>query len=59
MKPWIERFDWKDQLQYTGTSAVPQKHEQFKFRLVTWIEQHLMGGRQLGGYRNYRLLRGV
>jgi len=55
MQPWIEKCAWKDQLQYTGTSSVVHKHDKCKYRTLTWIEQHLLGGRQLGGFKNYKL----
>lgn len=58
MQPWLERFDWRDELQYHGKSRWPQKHELLRYRVVTFIEQKLLGGRRLGGYRNYVRLRG-
>jgi glycosyltransferase involved in cell wall biosynthesis len=56
MKEWIAKFNWKDELQYTG--SVPEyrrkhKHEKLKYRLLTWLENHLLGGRTVGGFRNY------
>lgn len=56
MNEFIKRFDWKDRLRYSGKPGIPpQKHERFKYRMLTWIEQHLLGGLQLFGFRNYRL----
>jgi glycosyltransferase involved in cell wall biosynthesis len=55
----IAQMDWKDKLQYSGRPnpyRAPHKHERLKYRLLSWIEQHLMGGRQIGGFRNYQLL---
>jgi hypothetical protein len=57
MRPWIDRFDWADQLQYTGKSTVPQKHNRFKYRMLTFIEQRLFGGRIHLGAKAYVLLR--
>jgi len=51
-------MDWSEKLQMNGTpdpGREPHKHERFKYRLLTWIEQRLLGGRQLGGFRNYEL----
>lgn len=56
MKEWIEKMNWKDQLQYKGRSTVRNKHERFKYRLLTFLEQKLLGGRQLGGFKNYKLI---
>ncbi|NLP03097.1 MAG: hypothetical protein GX089_11420 [Fibrobacter sp.] len=57
MKPWIARMDWKDQLQYTGKSPVRHKHDRLKYRILTFLEQKVFGGRQLGGFKNYILLK--
>ncbi len=56
MKEWIGKFNWQDELQYTG--GVPKyrrkhKHEKLKYRLLTWLENRLLGGRTVGGFRNY------
>jgi hypothetical protein len=56
MKDWIARFDWKDQLRYSGglsTNRPRHKHDKLKFRIISFIEKHLPGGRRLGEFRNY------
>lgn len=62
MQEWIKRFDWEDQLQYSGN--IPKyrkkhKHERLKYRILSWIEQHINGGRQISGFKNYILLKRV
>ncbi|MBZ4683374.1 MAG: hypothetical protein PWP46_1691 [Fusobacteriaceae bacterium] len=60
MKEWIEKFNWKDKLQYSGEPnpyRKKHKHEKLKYRILTFIEQKIIGGRQLGGFRNYILLK--
>lgn len=61
LKPWMEKFDWQDQLRTTGPaeSLVPMKmkHDRPKYRVISWIEKKLLAGRRLGEFRNYRLLR--
>ncbi|GAB4187544.1 MAG: hypothetical protein Kow00108_24480 [Calditrichia bacterium] len=61
MKERIQKMDWKDKLTYEGKVGIfsPNKarHDRIKYRVVTWIEQNLMGGRQLFGYKNYNLLK--
>jgi hypothetical protein len=61
MAPWIEKFDWKDQLRFSGPSISQNpfraKHDRFRYRLITWIEKHLLGGRRLGEFKNYVLVR--
>jgi len=60
MGPWIERFNWKDQLRFEGPARslnpVKAKHDKRKYRIVSWIEKHLLFGRRLGEFRNYILL---
>lgn len=61
MRTRIERFDWADQLNYGDKPDDPNrkrhKHERPKYRFLTWLEQTLLGGRQIGGFRNYILLK--
>lgn len=57
MKEWIESMDWKDQLQYAGKSSVRHKHDLPKYRILTFLEQKIFGGMQIGGFHNYRLVR--
>lgn len=60
MKDWILKFDWKEKLQYSGKPnkfRKPHKHELLKYRWLTFIEQNLRGGKQIGGFRNYILLK--
>ncbi len=60
MREFIARFDWDAALREFATNPTDRplhKHERMKYRVLTWIEQHLAGGRELGGFRNYELLR--
>ena len=61
MKPWIEKFDWKDQLRFSGpvisTNPSRAKHDRFKYRVISWIEKKLLGGRRLGEFKNYILVK--
>lgn len=57
MKPWLERIDWKDQLQYTGKPRSLHRHDRLKYRILTFIEQNVFGGRVRLGAKGYRLLR--
>lgn len=57
----IRQMDWKDKLRYEGKMGLfsPNKarHDRLKYRVVSWIEQKILGGRQLFGYKNYILLK--
>jgi hypothetical protein len=60
MKEWIAAFSWRDELQPDG--PVPgyrkrHKHEKCKYRLLSWLENRILKGRTVGGFRNYRLIR--
>jgi hypothetical protein len=56
MKTFIDRFNWADQLkEFPAVSE--HKHDRFKYRLLTFIEQNLLGGNQIGGFKNYTLLK--
>ncbi len=65
MEERIRLFNWSDQLeqQYdrmqiarkNGKPVHKHKHERMKYRLLTFIEQNLLGGRQIFCFRNYRL----
>lgn len=60
LKNWMEKFDWKDELQYSGTYPKDRPkhgHERIKYRIVSWIENNLLGGRTIGGFKNYILLK--
>lgn len=59
LRDWVKRCDWQDRLRYTGTSNVRHKHDRLKYRVLTWIEQHLLAGNQLGGFKNYILKKDV
>ncbi len=60
MKEWIDKFDWADKLQYSGKSnpyRKKEKHERAKNRVLTFIEQNILAGRQIFTFRNYELLK--
>jgi len=59
MEDWIKKFDWNDSLRENGpipTNRPRMKHERFKYRLISWLEQKIRGGRPIGGFQNYELL---
>lgn len=62
MKDWIAGFNWKNQLNYSRRSKnrlrEKHKHDTLKYRLLTWVEQNLLFGRETGGFKNYVLLKG-
>lgn len=62
MKEWITQMNWRDKLQYSGkpnSYREPHKHERFKYRLLSLIEKTFTGSKQIGGFRNYILLKNI
>jgi hypothetical protein len=57
MKDWIAKMDWKDELQYTGKPRTRHKHHQMKYRVLTFLEQKLFGGKIHLGAKGHVLLR--
>jgi len=61
MKPWMDAFDWKDQLRLTGPAErmnpFKAKHDKLKYQVISWIEKNLLGGRRLGEFTNFILLK--
>lgn len=61
MNPWIAKFNWREQLRFKGPARslnpLKSKHDKPRYRLVSWIEKHLLGGRRLGEFKNYILVR--
>ncbi len=60
MKEWIEKFNWRDQLYYSGKypkTRARLKHEKPKYKILSWIENNLLGGKTIGGSKNYILLK--
>jgi len=59
MEKWIKKFNWADKLQYSGKpnpNRKKHKHEKLKYKILTFIEQKFLGGKQIGGFKNYILL---
>jgi len=62
MSDMISRMDWKDKLQYSGKPSPTRelhKHERTKYKVLSAIENNLLGGNSLGGFKNYELVKGV
>ena len=59
MKEFINRFNWKSQLRYSSSPKKTKllKHEKFKYRFLSFIEQTFFNGRLLFGFKNYKILK--
>ena len=59
MQKVIDKLDWKAHLRFDGPVAINRdkmKHERIKYRILIWIEEILLGGYVIGGFKNYRLM---
>lgn len=56
MNDFIKKFDWKDDLEIVNKKS-NHKHDKLKYRLLSYIEQNFLGGKQIGGFKNYQLLK--
>ena len=60
MKEWIEKFNWKDQLHYEKDYKVTRqkmKHEKFKSKFNTFIQQKLFQNKIYYGYDNWEIVK--
>lgn len=59
MQDKMKDFSWKESLNYSNTKKPDRllfKHEKPKYKVLTFIEQNLNGGKQLFGFKNWELL---
>ena len=56
MKDFIKRFDWELELYPHNKNVKKHKHDKFKYRMLTFLEQKILGGKQIAGFRNYELI---
>ena len=60
MQEWIKKFNWQDELYLSGgypKTRKKLKHETFKNKCISWIENNILGGKTIGGSKNYILLK--
>jgi hypothetical protein len=55
----IQSMDWGGLLQAGGKPKTIHRHDRFKCRFLTFLEKTFFGGKQIGGYKNYVLLKNV
>ena len=57
MKNFIKKFDWQGELNSEESKQRRHKHDKLKYRLLTKIEQTVLGGTQIAGFKNYELIK--
>jgi hypothetical protein len=57
MQKRVAQFFWQDQLNYSKKirpdSLDKHKHDHWRYRMVTWFEQNILGGEEIFAFRNY------
>jgi hypothetical protein len=58
MQERIRLFNWADQLErnHQHQNVIRHKHERLKYRVLTFVEQTFLGGRQIMSFKNYHLI---
>ncbi|KAA3619702.1 MAG: hypothetical protein DWQ05_02965 [Calditrichaeota bacterium] len=62
MAEWIDKLNWQESLQHSGKInplRQKHKHETFRDKFISFLEQHVAGGKEIGGFKNYNLVRRV
>lgn len=60
MRKWLDAFDWAEKLYQEGplrTDRPKFKHEKIKYQIVSFLEQKVLGGKEIGGFQNYILIK--
>lgn len=57
MDDFIKRFDWENELYPKNPLIKKHKHDKLKYRLLSFVEQNLLGGKQIAGFKNYELVK--
>ncbi|MDI3318464.1 glycosyltransferase family 2 protein [Pinibacter soli] len=53
MNEFIARFNWQDQLYPNRSFYQKHKHDKTKYRVLSFIEQNILGGKQIASFKNY------
>ncbi|KAA9039530.1 hypothetical protein FW778_12000 [Ginsengibacter hankyongi] len=56
MRDFIKKFNWQNQLYPHNSQLKKHKHDKFKYRLLSFIEQKFLKGNQIAGFKNYELI---
>jgi hypothetical protein len=60
MKDRLNQIYWKNKLRFKGPITINRtimKHERPKYRVLSWIEEYILGGKVIGGFKNYKIIR--
>ena len=57
MKDFIKKFNWELELYPHNKQLKKHKHDKLKYRMLTFIEQNILRGTQIAGFKNYELIK--
>ena len=58
MEERIRKMDWEDLLRYDGLPSDNMKKKfGLKYRILTFIENKILNGNRIGGFKNYKVLK--
>lgn len=55
MQPRVDRCDWNNLVRFDGKRPNIGKRYGIKYRLLTFVENKVLGGKRIGGFKNYEL----
>lgn len=59
MKNKIKELNWSSELRNSGLAAINRplmKHERLKYRIINFVENKILNGITLGGFKNYNIV---
>lgn len=62
MQEMLKKMNWQDELYFSDNhnpNRQIHKHEKFKYRFLSFLENNFFNGRSIGGFKNYKLLKNV
>ncbi len=57
MGEFIKKFSWQNELYPLNKSIKKHKHDKFKYRALTFVEQNFLNGDHIMGFKNYELIK--
>lgn len=52
----VEQISWREYLRYDGSNPNMNKKFKFKYRIMSLLENHILGGKIIGGFKNYKAI---
>lgn len=56
MEDFIKKFNWELELYPHNKQVKKHKHDKLKYRMLTFLEQNFLRGKQIAAFKNYELI---